>query len=103
MKTLIALIAASLILILFQAKVILGQDAASCEASVQAGKDFSSARWTLALGDAEFVQADESPITFSDIETLDYGEYSMLRVNSLGRGIMTHNITYLEQIDPQCV
>lgn len=51
-------------------------------------------RWIVALGDATYNQPDEPEVNLSDIETLNYDHYSLLRANIHVRDIMAHNITF---------
>ena len=63
------------------------------------GEDFSD--WNITLGDARYVSSGESDINNDDIETLNFGDQSVLYANIKERSVMSHNITYKKLVSSQ--
>ena len=59
---------------------------------VYRGTDLSG--WEVVVGDGLYIQEGEHPVDIRDLETVHFGDYSELRANVEGRGVMAHNITF---------
>jgi len=56
--------------------------------------------WTVSLGDGNYAAPGESPVSLTDIKTVDGTKKSTLKANILNRRIMVHNITYHKIVEP---
>jgi len=59
--------------------------------------------WTVVLGDGNYNDPSEPPVSASDISTVNRTNHSILKANIHNRRIMAHNITYHKIVDPDAM
>ena len=55
--------------------------------------------WIVSFGDGNYVAPGETPVSITDIKTVNRTKKSTLKANVLNRRIMAHNITYHKIVD----